>query len=104
MSKQSCKPSDEQLVLSARNGDTDALAQLIVRFLPDIQAKAGCYKLAGLEPEDLVQEGLIGLLRAVKSYDSIPQSFLCNLCFPLHPVSDAGDHPSFSGAKTSAAE
>ena len=70
MSKQSCKPSDEQLVLSARNGDTDALAQLIVRFLPDIQAKAGCYKLAGLEPEDLVQEGLIGLLRAVKSYDS----------------------------------
>ena len=65
MSKQSCKPSDEQLVLSARSGDTDALAQLIVRFLPDIQAKAGCYKLAGLEPEDL-----IGLLRAVKSYDS----------------------------------
>ena len=52
MSKQSCKPSDEQLVLSARSGDTDALAQLIVRFLPDIQAKAGCYKLAGLEPED----------------------------------------------------
>ena len=70
MSKQSCKPSDEQLVLSARSGDTDSLAQLIVRFLPDIQAKAGCYKLAGLEPEDLVQEGLIGLLRAVKSYDS----------------------------------
>ena len=34
MSKQSCKPSDEQLVLSARSGDTDALAQLIVRFLP----------------------------------------------------------------------
>ena len=55
MSKQSCKPSDEQLVLSARSGDTDSLAQLIVRFLPDIQAKAGCYKLAGLEPEDLVQ-------------------------------------------------
>ena len=47
MSKQSCKPSDEQLVLSARSGDTDSLAQLIVRFLPDIQAKAGCYKLAG---------------------------------------------------------
>lgn len=43
MSKQSCKPSDEQLVLSARSGDTDSLAQLIVRFLPDIQAKAGCY-------------------------------------------------------------
>ena len=70
MSKQSCKHSDEQLVLSARSGDTDALEQLIVRFLPDIQAKAGCYKLAGLEPEDLVQEGLIGLLQAVKSYEA----------------------------------
>lgn len=71
MSKQSLrKPSDEQLVLSARNGDTDSLAQLIVRFLPDIRAKAGRYTLVGLEQEDLVQEGLIGLLRAVKSYDS----------------------------------
>ena len=80
MSKQSCKPSDEQLVLSARSGDTDSLAQLIVRFLPDIQAKAGCYKLAGLEPEDLVQEGLIGLLRAVKSYDSTPAKL------PLQPL------------------
>ena len=46
MSKQSCKPSDEQLVLSARSGDTDALAQLIVRFLPDIQAKAAWYRKA----------------------------------------------------------
>ena len=95
MSKQSCKPSDEQLVLSARSGDTDSLAQLIVRFLPDIQAKAGCYKLAGLEPEDLVQEGLIGLLRAVKSYDSTRKASFATF---------AGNHPSFSGAKTSAAE
>ena len=71
MSKQSPRtPSDEQLILEVRNGDTDSLAQLIVRFLPDIRAKASRYTLAGLEQEDLVQEGLIGLLRAVKSYDS----------------------------------
>lgn len=70
MSKQPCKPSDEQLVLSARNGDTEQLAQLIVRFLPDIRAKASRYTPVGLEQEDLIQEGLIGLLQAVKGYDS----------------------------------
>lgn len=70
MSKQPCKPSDEQLVLSARSGDTEQLAQLIVCFLPDIRAKASRYTPVGLEQEDLIQEGLIGLLQAVKSYDS----------------------------------
>lgn len=70
MSKQPCKPSDEQLVLSARSGDTEQLAQLIVRFLPDIRAKASRYTPVGLEQEDLIQEGLIGLLQAVKGYDS----------------------------------
>lgn len=70
MSKQPCKPSDEQLVLSARNGDTEQLAQLIVRFLPGIRAKASRYTPVGLEQEDLIQEGLIGLLQAVKGYDS----------------------------------
>ena len=69
MSKQPCKPSDEQLVLSARSGDTEQLAQLIVRFLPDIRAKASRYTPVGLEQEDLIQDVLIVLLQAVKGFD-----------------------------------
>ena len=62
--------SDEQLVSLAKNGSTDALAQLITRFLPLIKSKAGRYSFVGLEHDDFVQEGLIGLFTAVKNYDA----------------------------------
>ena len=70
MSKETaCKRSDEQLALKAKQGDTDALAELITRFLPTIRTKAARYSSVGLELDDFVQEGLIGLFAAVKSYD-----------------------------------
>ena len=58
--------SDEQLAQKANGGDTDALAQLISHFLPVIKAKSGRYSLVGLEQDDFIQEGLIGLFNAVK--------------------------------------
>ena len=61
--------SDEQLAQKAKGGDTDALAQLISHFLPVIKAKSGRYSLVGLEQDDFIQEGLIGLFNAVKNYD-----------------------------------
>lgn len=71
MSKEALsKSSDEQLVLLSRNGSTDALAQLITRFLPLIKSKAGRYSFVGLDHDDFVQEGLIGLFTAVKNYDA----------------------------------
>lgn len=65
--RQSC--TDEQLAQKANAGDTDALAQLISHFLPLIKAKSSRYSLVGLEQDDLIQEGLIGLFNAVKNYD-----------------------------------
>lgn len=62
--------SEETLVQQAKNGDTDALAQLIILFLPFIKNKAIRYSFVGLEQDDFIQEGLIGLFTAVKSYDS----------------------------------
>ncbi len=64
------KCSDEELVQDAKNGNTDALALLITRFLPVIRKKAGQYSSVGLEQDDFVQEGLIGLFQAVKRYDA----------------------------------
>src|ERR687886_913608 len=59
---------DLQLVLKARNGDQAALDQLIRRYTGFVRLKASSYFLAGGDGEDLVQEGLIGLYKAVRDF------------------------------------
>jgi RNA polymerase sporulation-specific sigma factor len=59
---------DLQLVLRARNGDPVALDQLIRRYTGFVRLKASSYFLAGGDSEDLVQEGLIGLYKAVRDF------------------------------------
>jgi RNA polymerase sporulation-specific sigma factor len=61
---------DLQLVLRARNGDEDALDQLIRRYTGFVRLKASSYFLAGGDSEDLIQEGLIGLYKAVRDFRS----------------------------------
>jgi RNA polymerase sporulation-specific sigma factor len=59
---------DLQLVLRARNGDETALDALIRRYTAFVRLKASSYFLAGGDPEDLIQEGLIGLYKAVRDF------------------------------------
>jgi RNA polymerase sporulation-specific sigma factor len=59
---------DLQLVLKARNGDPVALDQLIRRYTGFVRLKASSYFLAGGDSDDLVQEGLIGLYKAVRDF------------------------------------
>jgi RNA polymerase sporulation-specific sigma factor len=59
---------DMQLVLRARNGDDGALDQLIRRYTGFVRLKASSYFLAGGDSEDLIQEGLIGLYKAVRDF------------------------------------
>ncbi|HSC73640.1 MAG TPA: RNA polymerase sporulation sigma factor SigH [Gaiellaceae bacterium] len=59
---------DLQLVLRARNGDGAALDVLIRRYTGFVRLKASSYFLAGGDSEDLVQEGLIGLYKAVRDF------------------------------------
>jgi RNA polymerase sporulation-specific sigma factor len=59
---------DLQLVLRARNGDAAALDVLIRRYTGFVRLKASSYFLAGGDAEDLVQEGLIGLYKAVRDF------------------------------------
>jgi RNA polymerase sigma-H factor len=61
---------DLQLVLRARNGDGGALDVLIRRYTGFVRLKASSYFLAGGDSEDLVQEGLIGLYKAVRDFRS----------------------------------
>jgi RNA polymerase sporulation-specific sigma factor len=55
-------------VLKARNGDPVALDQLIRRYTGFVRLKASSYFLAGGDSDDLVQEGLIGLYKAVRDF------------------------------------
>ena len=59
---------DLQLVMRVRNGDDRARELLIRRYTGFVRMKASSYFLAGGESEDLVQEGLIGLCKAVRDF------------------------------------
>ena len=59
---------DEGLVRRARGGDQQAMDQIISRYRGFVRLKASAYFLAGGDSEDLIQEGLIGLFKAVRDY------------------------------------
>ena len=61
--------TDEQLVLMAREGSETAEEILIEKYKGLVRAKAKAYFIAGAEAEDVVQEGMIGLMKAVRSFD-----------------------------------
>src|SRR5438270_11328912 len=59
---------DLQLVLKARNGDDAAMHALIRRYTGFVRLKASSYFLAGGDNDDLLQEGLVGLYKAVRDF------------------------------------
>src|SRR5437588_11999363 len=59
---------DLQIVLRARNGDSVALDYMMRRYTGFVRLKASSYFLAGGDSEDLIQEGLIGLYKAVRDF------------------------------------
>lgn len=65
-----CRQTDEQLAAQVRQGVQSAFAELTSRYLPFIKSKASAYRKMGLEPEDMMQEGLLGLLRAAETFQS----------------------------------
>ncbi|MCR4615578.1 MAG: sigma-70 family RNA polymerase sigma factor [Clostridiales bacterium] len=62
--------TDEQLVSLARRGDDSAMAILIARITPAVQARAAVNSVgSSVEFDDLTQEGMLGFLKAVYSFD-----------------------------------
>lgn len=70
------KPELEDLVLvtRAKAGDSRASEQLIRRYQKFVRLKASSYFLAGGDSDDLVQEGLVGLYKAIRDYRSDRES------------------------------
>jgi RNA polymerase sporulation-specific sigma factor len=61
---------DETLVERARAGEDLAIDTLLQRYRHYARAKARSYFLAGADREDIVQEGMIGLFKAIRDYQA----------------------------------
>lgn len=61
--------SDDELIKLAQNGDELALEIILMRYKPLVHKKSQPYYLAGGDDDDIVQEGLIGLYKAVMSFN-----------------------------------
>src|SRR6056297_2272029 len=60
--------SDDELVELVHQGDMEAQETLIKRYKNFVLAKSRSYFLVGADREDIVQEGMIGLYKAVRDY------------------------------------
>lgn len=61
--------SDEELVKEAQQGNNTALEAIITRYKNLVYSKSKPYFLMGADDEDIIQEGFIGLYKAVKDFD-----------------------------------
>lgn len=61
--------TDEELVVRVRDGDELAIEALLDRYRHYARAKSRSYFLAGADKEDIVQEGMIGLYKAIRDFD-----------------------------------
>lgn len=74
---------DEELINQVKNGDKNALEYLISKYKEMVESKVNKYFIIGAEKEDIVQEGLIGLYKAIKDYKVDKQNSFksfANLC------------------------
>ncbi len=66
--------TDEEAVVLAQNGDGQALAYLLNKYKNFVRSKARSYFLIGADHEDIVQEGMIGLYKAIRDFKPDKQS------------------------------
>lgn len=62
--------SDEELIVRYRDGDTDAMDFIFERYKYLVRKKAKAMFLAGGDNDDLIQEGMIGLYKAIRDYNT----------------------------------
>ncbi|MCR5831010.1 MAG: sigma-70 family RNA polymerase sigma factor [Lachnospiraceae bacterium] len=62
--------SDEELIIALRDGDGKVIDYIIEKYKELVRKKAGSMFILGADKEDLIQEGMIGLYKAVRDYDA----------------------------------
>ena len=71
--------TDENLIEELRGGDSAITDFIMNKYKPMVRKKARAMFLLGGENEDLIQEGMIGLFKAIRDYDQAG-NILCKLC------------------------
>ena len=67
-SEQYAELSDEEIVALCRTGDSVAVEFLLNKYKNFVRSKARSYFLIGADHEDIVQEGMIGLYKAIRDF------------------------------------
>ncbi|MGV8082137.1 MAG: sigma-70 family RNA polymerase sigma factor [Coriobacteriia bacterium] len=81
---------DARLVVLSRQGDSRATDAIVRRYRNLIHSRARSYFLIGAERDDLVQEGMIGLLKAIREFDEsrlTTFSSFADVCVSRHILS-----------------
>ena len=63
------KMTDEQVIEEVQKGDKQALSFLMNKYKELVKIKVSKYFMVGAEKEDIAQEGLIGLFKAIKTFN-----------------------------------
>ncbi len=74
---------DEEIIVKIKNGNEQALTYLLNKYKPLVNNKVNKYFIIGAEKEDIIQEGMIGLYKAIKSFDMEKQNTFktfANIC------------------------
>ena len=75
--------ADEQIIEQIKQGDEEALSYILEKYKNLVNIKVNKYFMIGAEKEDIAQEGMIGLFKAIKSYDAEKQNSFksfANIC------------------------
>jgi RNA polymerase sporulation-specific sigma factor len=112
------EPDDDYLVALAKQGNRRACDQMVRRYYGFVRLKASSYFLVGGDSDDLIQEGLVGLYKAIRDYRSERESSFRNfaeLCITRQIITAVktatrnkhtplNSYVSFSGTPATAAE
>ncbi len=77
-SKPRLEPDDQALVAQSKLGKTEATDKLIRRYQGFVRLKASSYFLVGGDADDLIQEGMLGLYKAIRDYRTDRESSFRN--------------------------
>lgn len=62
--------TDEELIIRLRDGEDKIQDYILDKYKNLVRSKAKSMYILGAEPEDLIQEGMIGLFKAIRDYDA----------------------------------
>jgi RNA polymerase sporulation-specific sigma factor len=82
--------SDEEVLSLARSGDRLAVEHLLSRYRSFVESRARSYYLSGADRDDVIQEGMIGLYKAIRDYNSersVPFRAFAEVCVTRQIIS-----------------